>query len=74
GYNEKFVFGSSGPLHHLLPWKKILTGGSIFNAVKVCRNVDQIQLEKQQSLRIFFLSITKLNDSGIYMIPRTMLE
>nr|APT69528.1 matrix [Henipavirus hendraense] len=74
GATEKIVFGSSGPLHHLLPWKKILTGGSIFNAVKVCRNVDQIQLEKQQSLRIFFLSITKLNDSGIYMIPRTMLE
>nr|AJP33318.1 matrix protein [Cedar virus] len=74
GSNEKLVYGTTGPLNHLYPWYKVLTGGSIFSAVKVCRNVDQILLDRPQILRIFFLSITKLTDKGVYMIPKSVLD
>ncbi|WJL29501.1 matrix protein [Ninorex virus] len=74
GACEKIVLGARGPLGHLTPWKAVLANGAIFNASKVCNHVELIRLDKPQSLRIIFLSITQLTDKGIYKIPSTILE
>ncbi|AFH96009.1 matrix protein [Ghana virus] len=74
GAEEKIVYGVSGGILYLDPWKKVLKNGAIFTATKVCRNIECVLVDKHQSLRIFFLSITKLTDRGYYTIPRRMLE
>ncbi|UOX72981.1 matrix protein [Jingmen Crocidura shantungensis henipavirus 1] len=74
GSTEKIVLGARGTLGELAPWSSVLSNGAIFNAVKICNNVELIQLEKPQRLRIFFLSITLLTDKGIYKVPRTILD
>ncbi|AHM23775.1 matrix protein [Mojiang virus] len=74
GATEKIVMGARGTLGCLAPWSSVLNNGAIFNASKICNNVDLIQLGTPQRLRIFFLSITLLTDKGIYKIPKTVLE
>lgn len=74
GSTEKIVYGITGPISHLAPWRKMIQNGSIFNANKVTRHVESIPLTLGQRLRVFFLSITKLTDSGVYMIPKSILD
>ncbi|UOX72988.1 matrix protein [Jingmen Crocidura shantungensis henipavirus 2] len=74
GATEKIVMGAKGTLGSLTPWAPVLTTGAIFNAAKICNNVDLIQLGVPQRLRIFFLSITLLTDKGVYKIPKTVLD
>nr|WPV62658.1 MAG: matrix protein [Jingmen rodent narmovirus 1]WPV62664.1 MAG: matrix protein [Jingmen rodent narmovirus 1] len=73
GSTEKVVFYNSTPLNVLSPWKSILMNGSIFDATKVCKKVEDIPLEKEQRFRPVFLTITLLTDSGLYKTP-TMIQ
>lgn len=74
GVNEKLVFYNNTPLNILLPWKKVLTNGSIFNANQVCNGVNLIPLDVSQRFRVVYMSLTRLSDDGCYRVPRGMLE
>nr|WIU81513.1 matrix protein [Niviventer confucianus jeilongvirus] len=74
GSNEKVVYGCSRVPEKLLPWSSVLGTGSIFPANKVCCNIDLILLDRAQRFRPIFLTITKLTDSGVYQIPRAILD
>nr|UQM99507.1 matrix protein [Meliandou uranomys virus] len=74
GAGEKLVMGTTNISPVLTPWKEILTNGAIFQAIKVCCNVDTIMVDRAQKLRPIFLTITLLTDAGCYKIPRTILD
>ncbi|UVG43987.1 MAG: matrix protein [Angavokely henipavirus] len=74
GAQEKIVFGIEGRLFHLLPWKNVLTKGSIFSAIKVCSSVESVRLDTPQMMRPFFLTITKMCERGVYKIPKSILD
>lgn len=74
GVNEKLVFYNNTPLNILLPWKKVLTNGSIFSANQVCSSVDNIPLDISQRFRVVYMTLTRLSDDGCYRVPRGMLE
>ncbi|AIF74188.1 matrix protein [Bat paramyxovirus] len=74
GYDEKIVFGTTNISPELRPWEKILTNGAIFSALKVCSHVEMVPLDVYLHLRPVFLTITKLTDSGVYKVPRNILE
>nr|QZU27231.1 matrix protein [Guato paramyxovirus]URD31447.1 matrix protein [Carollia bat paramyxovirus] len=74
GAGEKLVMGTNNIPALLTPWKNILFHGAIFSAIKVCNNVDVVQIDRDLRLRPVFLTITLLTDAGIYKIPRNILE
>ncbi|UQM99607.1 matrix protein [memana virus] len=74
GANEKVVYGCSNLPEKLLPWRRVLETGCIFPASKVCCNIDLILLDKPQRFRPIFLTITRLTDSGVYQIPKAILD
>ncbi|URD31437.1 matrix protein [Parajeilongvirus brazilense] len=74
GAGEKLVMGTSNISPILAPWKDILYYGAIFSAIKVCNNVDVVQVDKNLRLRPVFLTITMLTDAGCYRVPRSVLE
>lgn len=74
GAGEKLVMGTSNISPLLSPWKDILYYGAIFSAIKVCSNVDVVQVDKNLRLRPVFLTITMLTDAGCYKVPRSVLE
>ncbi|UQM99573.1 matrix protein [denestis virus] len=69
GSSEKLVFYNTTPLDVLAPWKALLQNGGIFDANKVCRKVEEIPLDKEQTFRPVFLTITLLTDAGLYKTP-----
>nr|WPV62598.1 MAG: matrix protein [Wenzhou rodent jeilongvirus 2] len=74
GANEKVVYGCATIPEKLIPWRRVLATGCIFPANKVCCNIDLVLLDKAQKFRPIFLTITQLTDSGVYQIPRTLLD
>uniref|UniRef100_A0AAU7E3N4 Matrix protein n=1 Tax=Mus rat paramyxovirus TaxID=3141895 RepID=A0AAU7E3N4_9MONO len=74
GAGEKLVMGTSNISSVLSPWKDILTNGAVFQAIKVCNNIDTIMVDRPQRLRPIFLTITMLTDAGCYKIPKTILD
>ncbi|WKD80572.1 matrix protein [Paramyxoviridae sp. 1] len=74
GSGEKLVMGTTNISPLLSPWKDILVNGAIFQAIKVCNNVDMIMVDRPQKLRPIFLTITLLTDAGCYKIPKTILD
>lgn len=74
GSTEKLVYFAQGSLNHLTPWAKVLKNGAIFEASKVCNNIEAVLLNKKQRLRMFFLIVTLLVDDGVYKVPKTMLD
>lgn len=74
GAGERLVFGTSN-VHPLLnPWSSILEHGAIFQAIKVCSNVDVVMIDRPLKLRPIFLTITLLTDAGVYKIPKSILD
>nr|QZU27217.1 matrix protein [Kanhgag paramyxovirus] len=74
GSGEKIVLGTGNISAILAPWKEILYNGAIFSAIKVCSNIDVVQVDKNLRLRPVFLTITMLTDAGCYRIPRSVLD
>lgn len=74
GAGERLVMGTSNIPGILLPWSGILGKGAIFQAIKVCSNVDVVLLDRPQRLRPIFLTITRLTDAGIYKVPSSILD
>ncbi|QZU27224.1 matrix protein [Boe paramyxovirus] len=74
GAGEKIVMGTSNISPILAPWKDILYYGAIFSAIKVCNNIDVVQVDRNLRLRPVFLTITLLTDAGCYRVPRSVLE
>uniref|UniRef100_A0AAU7E3K9 Matrix protein n=1 Tax=Otomys rat paramyxovirus TaxID=3141898 RepID=A0AAU7E3K9_9MONO len=74
GSSEMLVFGTSNISGTLNPWKDILTTGAMFPAIKVCNNVDMVAVDRKQTFRPIFLTITMLTDAGIYKVPKNILD
>ncbi|UQM99589.1 matrix protein [Meliandou mastomys virus] len=74
GSSEMLVYGSNQVSTVLAPWAEILTKGAIFPAIKVCMNVDLVAVDRPQRFRPVFLTITLLTDTGVYKIPRNILD
>nr|UED37234.1 matrix protein [Paramyxoviridae sp.] len=74
GADEKVVYGCSLIPEILGPWRNVLSNGAVFPASKVCSNIDLVLLDRPQQFRSIFLTITKLTDSGVYKIPKTILD
>uniref|UniRef100_A0AAU7E4E1 Matrix protein n=1 Tax=Dendromus rat paramyxovirus TaxID=3141873 RepID=A0AAU7E4E1_9MONO len=74
GSSEMLVYGTSTIPSELTPWKNILTVGALFPAIKVCSNVDMIDITNPQRFRPTFLTITTLTDAGVYKVPKTILD
>lgn len=74
GFDEKLVFGASNILPDLHPWSGILGQGAVFSAVKVCASIESIPLDRTLKFRPVFLTITHLNDAGVYRVPRVISE
>ncbi|AYN62578.1 matrix protein [Pacific salmon paramyxovirus] len=74
GYGEKAVFGVGGVTSPLSPWKKALTGGMIYPALKTLSAPHKVPLGCRVKLRVTFVSGTRLGELTIYKIPKSLLD